>query len=170
MRCSRPARRCPVNVVTGTAAFAVVERAAARRRPGVPFYLDDPSVPGGRRFNRAAFTSPPLDASGNPLRQGTLARNALRGFAMSQVDLAVRRDIPLGRAAECSAAGRSLQSLQSGRASGRRPTRSSAASSVRPRARSRRAYGGGGVAGGGLSPLYQVGGPRSVQLALRIQF
>ena len=29
---------------------------------------------------------------------------------------------------------------------------------------------GAGGANGGLSPLYQVGGPRSVQLAFRLQF
>ena len=32
-----------------------------------------------------------------------------------------------------------------------------------------RSLGGGGI-NGGLSPVYQVGGPRSVQLALRLQF
>jgi hypothetical protein len=32
-----------------------------------------------------------------------------------------------------------------------------------------RSLGGGGTAGG-LSPLYQVGGPRSLQLSLRMQF
>ena len=30
--------------------------------------------------------------------------------------------------------------------------------------------GAGGVAGGGFSPLYQVGGARSIQLAVRLQF
>jgi hypothetical protein len=30
--------------------------------------------------------------------------------------------------------------------------------------------GGGNVSGGGLSPIYQLGGPRSIQLALKIQF
>jgi hypothetical protein len=29
---------------------------------------------------------------------------------------------------------------------------------------------GSGGANGGLSPLYQIGGPRSIQLALRLQF
>jgi len=35
--------------------------------------------------------------------------------------------------------------------------------------RSRRWLGGGGQSGG-LNPLYQIGGPRSVQLALKLQF
>jgi hypothetical protein len=29
---------------------------------------------------------------------------------------------------------------------------------------------GSGGANGGLNPLYQVGGPRSIQLALKLQF
>jgi hypothetical protein len=32
-----------------------------------------------------------------------------------------------------------------------------------------RSLGNGGI-NGGLSPLYQIGGPRSMQLALRLQF
>jgi hypothetical protein len=30
--------------------------------------------------------------------------------------------------------------------------------------------GAGGVAGGGFSPLYQIGGPRSIQFAVKLQF
>jgi hypothetical protein len=30
--------------------------------------------------------------------------------------------------------------------------------------------GGGNLGGGGLNPLYQIGGPRSIQLALRLTF
>jgi hypothetical protein len=31
-------------------------------------------------------------------------------------------------------------------------------------------YLGSGVLNGGLNPLYQIGGPRSIQLALKLQF
>src|SRR5262249_42921317 len=57
--------------------------------PGQAFYLDDPAVPGGRRFNGAAFVVP------TEVRQGTTGRNALRGFGFSQVDLAVGRRFQL---------------------------------------------------------------------------
>jgi hypothetical protein len=159
----------PVNVVTGTAPFAVSNALRPDVVPGTPFYVDDSTVPGGRRLNRAAFASPPLDASGNPLRQGTLSRNALRGFAMSQVDLAVRREVPTGgdmkvqlrveafnlfNQVSFAAPINTLTSGLFGQA-----TRSLASS-----------FGGGGITGGGLSPLYQVGGPRSVQLACRVHF
>jgi hypothetical protein len=30
--------------------------------------------------------------------------------------------------------------------------------------------GGGNLGGGGLNPLYQIGGPRSIQVALRLTF
>ena len=159
----------PVNVVTGTTAFAVSNALRPDIVPGVSFYVDDPMAAGGTRFNRAAFAAPPTDASGNPLRQGTLGRNAFRGFAMSQVDLAVRRDIPVrgGIRIQLRAEAFNLfnqvnfgpptNTLLSGLFG--QPTRSLAS-----------IYGGGGITGGGLSPLYQVGGPRSIQLALRLQF
>jgi hypothetical protein len=53
--------------------------------PGVPLYLSDAAAGGGRRINPAAFAVP-LD-----LRQGTLGRNTLRGFPLSQFNLALRR-------------------------------------------------------------------------------
>ena len=55
---------------------------------GAPLYLNDATAAGGRRLNAAAFHVPqdPQD-----LRQGTLGRNALRGFALSQLNLAMRR-------------------------------------------------------------------------------
>lgn len=88
----------PVNILTGTTAFGVSNALRPDVVSGVPLYVSDATVPGGRRFNRAAFAAPPVDAGGNPLRQGTLGRSAFRGFAMSQLDLVVRRDVPLGRA------------------------------------------------------------------------
>jgi len=159
----------PVNVVTGTTAFGVSSALRPDVAAGTPLYVDDSSVPGGQRFNRAAFANPPLDAANNPLRQGTLGRNALRGFAMSQVDLAVRRDIPLGSGANLQlrveafnlfnqdSFGAPTNTLTSGLFG--QTTRTLATS-----------LGAGGVAGGGFSPLYQVGSPRSVQLALKLQF
>ena len=158
----------PVNVVTGATAFAVSNTVRPDRVPDVPLYVDDSAAPGGRRFNRAAFTPPPMDANGNPLRQGALGRNALRGFGMGQVDLSVRRDLELRRWKielrvesfnlfnQVSFA-QTTNALTSGVFG--QPTRTLASG-----------LGAGGVAGGGLSPLYQVGGARSVQLAARLQF
>jgi hypothetical protein len=49
--------------------------------PGVPLVLYGPQCPGGKIFNKAAFT-PPLKG-----RQGDFGRSVLRGFGASQVAL-----------------------------------------------------------------------------------
>jgi len=130
--------------------------------PGVPVYLNDPAVAGGRRINRAAFTVPA------ELRQGTLAYNALRGFGVSQFDMAVRRQFDLGERLKLQFKvevfnlfnhpnfGNPVNILSS----------SSFGQSTQMLGRS---LGSGGI-NGGLSPLFQIGGPRSIQLAVRLQF
>jgi Ca-activated chloride channel family protein len=52
---------------------------------GTALYLNDATVAGGRRINPEAFIVP------RDLRQGTLGRNALRGFPLAQVNIAFRR-------------------------------------------------------------------------------
>jgi hypothetical protein len=56
---------------------------------GAPLYLDDAAARGGRRLNAAAFSIPALQ------RQGTLARNVLRGFPFYQIDLGFGRKFNL---------------------------------------------------------------------------
>ena len=153
----------PINIIQTTGIFTgdLVEALRPDLIDGVPIHLRDPSAPGGRRLNPAAFRA----VVG---RQGSLGRNALRGFGLSQLDLAVRRQFVLGETARLQVRaeffnvfnhpnfGDPVGDLNS-RLFGR---------SVQTLARS---LGSGGV-NGGLSPLYQVGGPRSVQLALRFSF
>jgi hypothetical protein len=56
---------------------------------GVPLWITDGSLPGARRLNPGAFSVP---AAG---LQGTLGRNAIRGGAAAQVDAAVERRFTL---------------------------------------------------------------------------
>jgi Ca-activated chloride channel family protein len=58
-------------------------------RGGSPLHIIDPSAAGGRRVNPAAFVLP------GALRQGTLGRNALRGFSFQRLDAALRRQFDL---------------------------------------------------------------------------
>jgi hypothetical protein len=132
---------------------------------GVPFYLYGSQYPGGKSFNPAAFV-PPAGL------QGTLGRNALRGFGAWQADLALRREFALGERLKLQFRTEFFNifnhpnfgdpcCLQSNFISnptfGRSP--STLAGSL----------GSGGV-NGGFNPLYQVGGPRSIQFALKLQF
>jgi len=52
---------------------------------GAPLYIADAATAGQRQINPNAFTIP------TDFRQGTLGRNAVRGFPLAQVDLALRR-------------------------------------------------------------------------------
>ena len=56
---------------------------------GQSVWISDPSVPGGRRINLAAFSIP------TGFAQGDLGRNVLRGFGEYQLDLGIRKQINL---------------------------------------------------------------------------
>lgn len=156
----------PVNVVTGLAPFGGPSGLNGSFRPdavpGVALYLSDPNVGGGKRINRAAFVAPMSP------RQGTLGRNALRGFGTAQVDLAVRRQFSITEGIRLQARG-DFFNVSNHPSFGNpvnfmsSPLFGQATQSLAPSL-------GSGGASGGLNPLYQAGGARSVQLALKVQF
>jgi hypothetical protein len=121
--------------------------------PGVPLVIEDSAALGGRRFNRAAFI-PRTDT------HGSLERNALRGFPFSQLDLSVRRRVAIGRTG-LEVRVEVFNALN--HANFANPVANLTNSSF-------------GVATqmfnsiGGLNSLYQIGGPRAFQLAVRAQF
>lgn len=126
--------------------------------PGQPLYVSDPNAPGGRRINFAAFEAPPAGVEGN------VGRNAARAFALSQTDLAVRREFLLTERfrlqfrAEAfnlwnqANFGAIYSQLINGAA-----LFGTASNTLNSQL-------------GGLNSLYQAGGPRSMQLALRLHF
>jgi len=134
--------------------------------PGIPLYLNDPAAPGGRRFNPAAFSTPPAG------RQGTLGRNTLRGFPVSQVDLALRRQIDVTERLKLQFKAEIFNILNHpnfgdpGNFQGNFLPSPSFGLSTSMLGRS---LGTGGF-NGGFNPLYQTGGPRSIQLSLKAQF
>jgi hypothetical protein len=130
--------------------------------PGVPLELHGKQYPGGKIFNSGAFATPPTG------QQGDFGRNVLRGFGAWQADLALQRQfrvtekVGLRFRAEFfnifnhpnfGNPGNDLTSLLFGHST------QTLASSL-----------GSGGANGGFNPLYQIGGPRSIQLALKLQF
>jgi hypothetical protein len=130
--------------------------------PGVPLYLYGDGFAGGKRFNPAAFDgATPLAQA----RQGTLGRGTLRGFNLAQLDLAVRRRFVLyeGLALDFRAEAFNLLNTPNfanptGVMTSPNFGRSVAILST-------------GLAGAsGQNPLFVMGGPRSIQLALKLQF
>lgn len=153
----------PVNIVSGVNRFNLGTTTVLRPDlvPGQPLYIDDPTAPGGRRFNRAAFIVPP--ASEN--RQGNLGRNVLRGFSAYQLDMSLRRTFGITEQVN-------LQLRVDGFNIFNRPNfanPSGILSNTTNFGRSTQTL-GSQLAGAGLSQLYQIGGPRSFQLSVKLKF
>ncbi len=123
---------------------------------GVPFYLDDPTVPGGRKINRAAFSIP---AAG---QAGTSGRNVVRGLPAWQVDLALRRQFKLTEKLNLQFRAEAFNVFNHPNF-GAIQTNLNAANFGQATNMLNRQL-------GGLNQLYQIGGPRSLQFALKLQF
>jgi len=156
----------PVNVVTGKNPFGgFLSGASSVQRPnvvpGVPFYLADPTAGGGKIINPAAFSIP---ASG----QGNLGRNALRGFNASQVDLTLQRRFKLSERFSLQASADMFNIFNHPNFGS--PVNYLTSPLFGHSTQTLNNWLGSGGQSGGLNPLYQIGGPRSVQLALKLQF
>jgi hypothetical protein len=172
------ARSAPPVDVVGAPYFAAGTALYPRPNlvPGVPQVLYGSQYPGGKAFNNAVIPAACPDGSDQvgawcPApsgTQGNFGRNVLRGFGAAQADVALQRQFHLTEKVGLRFRseffnifnhpnfgnpnnnltdplfGHSTQTL---------------ASSL-----------GSGGANGGFNPLYQIGGPRSIQLALKLQF
>src|SRR5262249_33802860 len=79
------ARTAPPVAIVGATFFAggIALTPRPNLNPGVPLELEGSQFPGGKAFNRAAFTAPPDG------QQGNFGRNLLRGFGAAQTDVAL---------------------------------------------------------------------------------
>lgn len=148
--------------VTTSEAGPLLRPARPSLVPGEPIWLEGDGYPGGKALNPAAF-EPAVDAP-----HGDLGRNALRAFPLRQVDLAVRRSFRLTEDVVLQFRAELFNAFNT--ANFAAPV---AQLSDPQFGRSIRSYGrglGGGGVFGGQNPLHAVGGPRSTQLALRLEF
>ena len=144
--------------------------------PGQPFYLYGSQYPGGKGFNPNAFTPPPLDpVTGLPVSQGNLPRNALRGFGAAQWDFAVHRDFPIHESVKLQFRAEMFNLLnhpnfgpQYGNLGGPGALNPQFGQSLQMLGQS--LAGTFGLGNGAFNPLYQLGGPRSMQFALKLFF
>jgi hypothetical protein len=175
-----------VEINGGSVWEPVTGKAFESRRPnlvlGVPLYLKDPAAPGGKRFNPAAFSSThsariPVGGFG----QGTLGRNALRGFPFYQVDVSLRRRFNLTEKVSLQLKADIFNIFNHPNFSNPEATLYSRyALGLPPVPIPNPSFGlsqsivgrGGESTGviGGLNSLYQAGGPRSIQFSLKLQF
>jgi hypothetical protein len=138
--------------------------------PGVPQILDDPSMPGGWRINPAAFALPK-----STMGQGTMARNSLYGFGAWQFDVGLHRNFKVTEKAGMEFRVEAFNILNHPNFANPSanltayPTVSVPANFGRATRTMARGYNGGSNTGG-FNPLFQSGGPRSMQFVLKIKF
>jgi hypothetical protein len=152
---------------------------------GIPLYLYGPQYPGGKAINNTPgavaggcpdgsvsvgpFCPPPTDVNGNPIREGNLGRNVLRAFGLTQWNFGVHRDFRIHDSLSLQFRAEMFNLLN-------HPNFAPPVGdiSVAQFGLSTQTYGqylsGGTLGAGGFSPLYQIGGPRSVQFGLRLSF
>jgi hypothetical protein len=128
---------------------------------GQAVWMADPGAPGGRRLNSAAFAASSL------AQPGTLGRNAILGFGMSQLDLAVQREFRLRDRLTTQLRVEGFNVLNHPNFGNpdsflTDPTFGRAGSMLNQ-------FLGTGGPSMGLVPAFQMGGPRSMQIALRFR-
>jgi len=118
--------------------------------------------PGGKRINKAAFATPT-----GPV-QGSLARSTMRGFGATQVDLTLRRQFQLRERLSLQARADFFNLFNHPNFG--LPTNYLTSPLFGQSNQMLGASLGSGGQNGGINPLYQIGGPRSAQLALKLVF
>jgi hypothetical protein len=144
--------------------------------PGVPLEFHGSQYPGGKAINympspagpacpvqfKGAFCPAPAG------QQGNMPRNMLRAFGAAQTDIAFQRQFRLTERIQLRFRGEFFNIFN-------HPNFGAPDNNLndslfgRSTATLNNSLGSGG-ANGGLNPLYQIGGPRSIQLALKLQF
>jgi hypothetical protein len=148
----------PIDIITGSVPLPGFQGGTrVDQVPGVPVWLYGSQYPGGRALNASAFALPPTP------RQGNLRRNAFRGFGLTQADLSLGRRFSFGEKLALQFQADMFNVFN-------HPNFANPDSN----------FDDGPLFGlssqmfnqslGGLNALYQVGGPRSVQLSLKLAF
>ncbi len=131
-------------------------------KPGAKIWIDDPVVPGGRRLNRDAFVS------AGELRQGNLGRNTVPGFGMHQIDTALRRTFRLTDRTGLDFRVEAFNVLNHPNFADPVRFLSSPLFGESPSMLSLML--GTGSPGSGLTPVFQTGGARSLQMVVRLRW
>ncbi len=128
--------------------------------PDVPVYLYGRQFPGDREINPDAFTPAP------PGQAGDSPRNFARGFGTWQMDFALRRELPIHERLKVQFRAEAFNVFN-------HPNFgfiNTAYCPAGPGCTFGQATSTLAQSLGVLSPLYQVGGPRSMQFALKLKF
>ena len=172
------ARSGPPVEVVGALSFAAGIVLAPRPNviPGVPLVLYGPQYPGGKAFNNTLIKGAcpgganqigafcPVPAG----QQGDFGRNVLRGFGATQTDVAFQRVFHMTEKVGLRFRSEFFNIFNHPNFG---PPTNTLTSPLFGHSKQTLASSlGSGGANGGFNPLYQIGGPRSIQFALKLQF
>ena len=129
----------------------------ADRITGQPVWLSNAQMPGGKSLNPDAFAVPPAG------RQGSESRNDIRGFGLAQVDVSLARQFPLADRLHLQFRTDAFNVLN-------HPNFTNPLALIGSDPRYLRSQSMLNQGLGGLNPLFQEGGPRSLQLSLKLTF
>ncbi|HLI82853.1 MAG TPA: TonB-dependent receptor [Bryobacteraceae bacterium] len=130
--------------------------------PGVPQWILDANAPGGKSLNPQAFVAP---AAGTP---GNLGRNAIAGFGMWQLDLALRREFRLADRRNLELRFEAFNALNHPNFAD--PQRYLDSPYFGQSTSMLNLMLGNGSPASGLAPMLQNGGPRSIEAVIRLHF
>jgi hypothetical protein len=125
--------------------------------PGQSLWISDPTAGGGRSLNPNAFLVPSTP------RQGTEGRNDIAGFGLTQVDLSIARNFPITERVK-------LQFRTDAFNVFNHPNFTSPTGFIESGPIGLKSFEMLNQGLGGLEPLFQEGGPRSLQLSLKLTF
>ena len=153
----------PVTVLTSEYAMGLGFANAFRPDvvPGQPLWLDDPAAPGGRRLNPGAFHY-------EDGVQGNLGRNSISGLPMHQLDAAIRRRLFASERRTLLLRVEAFNLFNHPNFADPIRFLSSPLFGASPSMLNLML--GTGSPGSGLTPIFQTGGARSLQLSLRLSF
>lgn len=129
---------------------------------GQPLWISNPQLPGGRTLNPAAFVQAPANVQGN------LGRNAITGFGMNQLDASLRREWVWNEHRAIQLRLEAFNVFNHANFADPIPYLSSPLFGQSNSMLNMML--GTGSPGSGLSPIFQPGGPRSLQLTLQFRF
>ena len=151
-----------VTTIDRSVGFGFDNSGRANLAAGEPLWIQNAAAPGGREINPAAFQIPTSD------QNGSLGRNVLSGPGLFQTDASVRRQFRLYRGSSVETAISAFNLLNHPAFSN--PVSYLGSALFGQSTSTTNLMLGSGSPTTGLTPLFQAGGPRTIELSLRFSF
>jgi hypothetical protein len=138
-----------------------------------PVWISNSQAPGGKELNIAAFSIPSV------LKQGTESRNNISGFPLFEMDLGIRRQFNITERINLQFRAEGFNLINHPNFGNPLSDLGTCALGVpctpvfgwgTSQAMMNQSLGSGNFHGTPLNALYQIGGPRSLQLSMKLQF